>query len=122
MYNFPFTIVQDYYKLLLGIGGEMNNNKKIMSSTHMFKHHEDHPETIATLFSSRMNKPKLYPPFVADSFNQNISYSQIDLFYLILSNIVTISAVGPKPETLDFRQLHSYLSPSYDSMMNSTKF
>ena len=64
----------------------------------------------------------MYLPFMANAANQNLSYNQIDLFYLILSNIKTLSnSSSIQTSTLEFQQFHSYLTPSFDSMMNATK-
>ena len=65
----------------------------------------------------------MYPPHQPSTANQNISYSQIDLFYLILSNIETLSSQTVISSTsLEFQQLHDYLTPSFDQMMNATKY
>jgi len=64
----------------------------------------------------------MYPPLSATTANQNLSYNQIDLFYLIASNINSLSSyTSVSSSLLDFQQMHSYMTPSFDLMMNSTK-
>jgi ABC-type multidrug transport system fused ATPase/permease subunit len=87
----------------------------------VFKHHEDHPETTRTIFDPTLNDARMYGPFEVTPQNQGLMYNHIDLFYLILGNIASLSAGSFNSSSLDFQQLHSYLTPSYDQMMNSTK-
>jgi hypothetical protein len=76
-----------------------------------------------TIYDPTLNRAKMYPPHRPSTVNQNISYSQIDIFYLIISNIETLSSQTAISSTsLEFQQLHDYLTPSYDQMVNATKY
>jgi len=122
MYNFPFLLAGEYYKKVLALGDQAIGSQHIMKLTHMFKHHEDHQETVRTVFDRRLNLPRLYPPYQANAVNRGVSYNQYDLFYLILSNIATLSSAASLNKSgQDFVQLNDYLKPSFDTMMNSTK-
>lgn len=91
MYNYPILIAERYYSSMLGVGNSTLIKERIVALTNMFKQHEDHPETTRAIFNPVLNRPNMYPPYTPSTYNQNLSYNQIDLFYLILSNIATLS-------------------------------
>jgi hypothetical protein len=75
-----------------------------------------------TLFDPEINVPATFAPLVANQVNQNASYNQIEIYFMISSSITTLSASAQIDATSsDFQMFHDYLRPGYDNMLNSTK-
>jgi hypothetical protein len=75
-----------------------------------------------TLYDINLNPPRLYYPFKNNSINKGIGYDQIDIFYAVADSISSLSIIPSNRTTRDFIQIHQYLVPSYDNMINTTKY
>jgi len=64
----------------------------------------------------------MYYPFRNNSINAGVGYNQIDIFYIISASISSLSAMPINRTGHDFLQLNQYLKPSYDIMINTTKY
>jgi hypothetical protein len=49
-----------------------------------------HADIVSTIYDPSINSPNLYAPFIANSVNQNLSYTQVDLFYVLGSSIASL--------------------------------
>lgn len=77
--------------------------------------------TLQTLFDQQLNVPNIYHPYQNDSFNEGLSYNQIEIYSVIVSSIVSLSKLPINRTDYNFKMLNMYLVPSYDHMVNSTK-
>jgi hypothetical protein len=50
-----------------------------------------------------------------------LSYDQVDIYYIIVSCIISLAKLPINRTGSDFTTLNMYLVPSYDHMINSTK-
>jgi hypothetical protein len=80
-YRYPMILGNNYYKHILGIGDQTNVKNNIALLSDSMTKLLTEPDVIRTVYDTTINKPKWYSPFIANSLNQNLSYSQIDLFY-----------------------------------------
>ena len=76
---------------------------------------------IRTIYDRVINEAKLYHPFSANAYNQNMSYSQVDLFYVMSSSIATLENIPIDRRGREFNVFMSYVKPSYDNLINGTK-
>ena len=53
--------------------------------------------------------------------NHNLTFDQIDLFFEISSTIMTLKNLPIDRQQQDFKVFNSYIKPSYDNLINSTK-
>lgn len=79
------------------------------------------PNAIKILSDDSLNKPENYSAYSPNNINQGIVYDQIDLFYVIYSSLIELSAKKSIKSSTTFLQLDSYLKPSYDTLANRTK-
>ncbi len=89
--------------------------------TDIFMQYERDPLTIKNIFDKKINLPALYPPFASNPINEGIEYSNIDVFFIIVSSITTLRNKQPTVNNHDFVLFDSYIKPGYDDLMNSTK-
>ena len=120
MYNLPIIIAEHMYKKVLSVNNTQHIQHHIMLYTQKLTK-DNQNEIKQTLFNLSLTPARLYPPFVRNSVNRGIRYNQYDLYYLMLSNIATLQSGNISTTSQDFIQLHNYLKPSFDKMMNTTK-
>lgn len=112
---------KNYMKNFLNVGSQSSVISQIIAQTQNVQAFNSEPLTIKTLFDPTLNVPKMYPPFLNDSFNQGIVYDQTEIYGIIISSITSLSRLPINRTGYDFAMLNMYLVPSYDHMINSTK-
>ena len=120
-YRLPMTLGSNYYNHILNLGdpSQVGVEIQLLSEKAITLLHE--PHIIKTIYDESINNLKLYPPFQANSLNKNISYNQIDLFYVISASIVSLKNLPIDRHSSDFVIFNSYITPSYDNLINGTK-
>ena len=79
------------------------------------------PLMITMLADEKINIPTTYPPLITNPANKMLKYDQIDIFYVILSCMMTLSNSKNINRTgTDYIVLDSYLK-QYNRMINGTK-
>lgn len=122
MYRFPVILTTNYMKFFLGVGNATKVNAQIQSSSTDFLNNFNLELTQITIFDQLLNPPNTYAPYYNYSFLNNQKYNQVDLFYMIASTISSLYKAPVNQTSREFQRLNSYLKPSYDNMMNTTKF
>lgn len=122
MYRFPIILTTNYMKYFLGIGNATKVNAQIQSSSNNFLNNFNLELTQITIFDKLLNPPNTYTPYYNYSFLNDQRYNQVDLFYMIGSTISSLYKAPVNQTNREFQRLNSYLKPSYDNMMNTTKF
>ena len=119
LYHLGFTLGKHYLSIV--DEGSVKVQPKIAAATADIRKYKDDPITIEALFDPSIVIPVEYLPSEINSINEGIAYSSTDLFYLIFSCIATLSNSPANRTGHDFMQLNSYISPGYDSVLNSSK-
>ena len=89
-YRIPMILGNNYYKHILQVGDQTNVISQIHLLSNQMRETLAKPEVIRTIYDRVINEPKMYNPFSANSYNQNMSYTQVDLFYVMSSSIATL--------------------------------
>jgi hypothetical protein len=116
------ALVKNYLKYCLNLGTQSKTISQIQIATNQYISFIQDSSTIITVFDKHLNPPNLYFPFRNNSFNEGIGYNQIDIFNTIAASISSLSIMPINRTGHDFLQLNEYLMPSYDNMMNTTKY
>ena len=120
-YREPMLLGINYYSHILNVGDQTYVDNQIKLASDKMIKAIGLPGTTKTIFDREINKPQNYYPFKADSINRNTSYNQVDLFYLIGSNIAALQTLPIDRHGFDFNMFNSYIKPSYDLLINGTK-
>jgi len=120
-YRYPIAIAINYIKQFLNITDQVQVNAKIRNFTLLMMQLSNDPMMINMLADQKTNPPTTYSPFVINSVNKGLSYDQIDIFYVVLACIMTLSDGKPINRTgSEYVRLDSYLK-QYIRMINGTK-
>lgn len=122
LYRYPMALIKNYLKYYLNLGTQSKTVTQIQTATVQYIQFIQSPQTIITLYDTNLNSPGLYYPFKNNSINKGIGYSQVDIFYVIADSISSLSLISSNRSSRDFIQIHEYLVPSYDTMINTTKY
>jgi hypothetical protein len=122
MYRFPIILATNYMKSFLNVGNPTKVAAQIQSSSTNFFNGFNLELTQITIFDKHLNPPNNYTPYYNYPFLNNQTYNQVDLFYMIGSTIASLYKAPINQTSHEFQRLNSYLKPSYDNMMNTTKF
>lgn len=80
------------------------------------------PKINKIVYDSIYNKDQMYGPYTPNEVNQNLSYNQIDLFFLIGQTVLGLATPPINRTSPDFKLFTSYIKPAYDKLINSTKY
>lgn len=122
MYRFPVILTINYMKYFLNVGNATRVNAQIQASSNNFLNNFNLELTQITIFDQLLNPPNIYAPYYNYSFLKDQNYNQVDFFYMIGSTIASLHKAPVNQTSREFQRLNSYLKPSYDNMMNTTKF
>ena len=120
-YRIPMVLGNNYFKLLLNIGNKTVITKQINTLTAQLRSVVASNLATKTIFDSAINAPSHFPPFSVKTYNQNNSYDQTELLYFILSCATDLNTPNISYNSHAMQQFDSYLTPSFDKMMNGTK-
>lgn len=121
MYRFPMVIATNYLKKYLSIGNITKANAQIQTATNGMLTNSAGSLIKITIFDPNLNPETIYYPDYNYPFLANDSKSNIDLFYTIVSSVSSLNQSYVNRTSPEFRRFYSYLKPSYDHMMNTTK-
>ena len=122
MYRFPVVLGTNYMKSFLNVGNAKTVASQIASATSSMQTYTSLPTTMKTLFDPTLVVPVTYSPYYQYPWMGNLTYNQIDLFYVIYSSISSLNQLPINRTGVEFQKFNSFLRPSYDAMMNSTKY
>lgn len=74
------ALTKNYMKNFLNVGSQSSVVSQIISQTQKVQKFTSDPLTLKTLFDPSLNAHNMYPPFLNDSFNNGISYDQIEIY------------------------------------------
>lgn len=122
VYRLPILLNINYMRTILNIGNMTTIRAQIKSQTQLLLKLIGNPSVINTVYDKTLNKGQIFFPIPADQLNQNRSYNQVDIFYRIVSSISTLATLPVNRTCNSFRNLNSYLFPSFNTLMNNTKY
>jgi len=109
-------------KSFLNVGNAKTVASQIASSTSSMQMYTSLSTTRKTLFDPTLVVPATYSPYYQYPWMGNLTYNQIDLFYIVYSSISSLNQMPINRTGLEFQKFNSFLKPSYDNMMNGTKY
>ena len=92
-YRIPMILGNNYYKYILQVGDQANVVSQIQTLSDQMREVLAKPDVIRTVYDRVINKPKMYHPFMPTPINQNMSYNQVDLLYVMSSSIATLQTL-----------------------------
>lgn len=121
LYRYPMAFGKNMLKTFMGVGNLTKAANQIHFQVAQISQLLTDQMTVQTIFDANLNRPRIYYPFLNDSYNQGIGYNQIDLIYFITSCIQTLSTLPANRTGQTFTNFNMYIAPAYDSLLNSTK-
>jgi hypothetical protein len=121
LYRYPMAFGKNVIKTFMGVGNLTKATNQIHFQVTQISQLMADPMTLQSIFEEELNKPRMYYPFLNDSYNNGIGYNQIDLIYFIASCIQTLNTLPVNRTGQAFTNFNMYIAPAYDSLINSTK-